>query len=122
MSREFVANVNPLRVLTAGSAMRPIGSCRSPSRQAAVNSHLENGAGGLRAALDGAPLPVGTLDEATTTGLWCCPRETPLRRLVEAAERQAGSFLVIAADGAPLGLIGERELFAAFLRQAQLAR
>ncbi len=114
--KDFVANVNPLRVLTAGTVMRPIGDLPATLETARGQLRLEGGAGGLRALLDGAPLPVGRLDEAAATGLWCCPRETPLRRLVEAAEREAGPFLVTASDGAPLGLVGERELFAAFLR------
>ncbi len=114
--KDFVANVNPLRVLTAASVMQPLEAWPATIETGRGRLRLEGEAGAVRAALDGEPLVVGDLDGAVTGGLLCCPVETPLKRLVEAAELGPARFLVTAADGRPLGLVFERQLFRAFLR------
>jgi glycine betaine/proline transport system ATP-binding protein len=124
--RDFVANVNPLRVLTAGSVMRPV---------AAATSAIETAHGLLRldgegeATLDGRRIaapelapedaaPGGGKAAASPCGLglWRCPAAMPLQTLVRAAAQGQGGFLVTGGDGRVVGFIGERELFAAFLR------
>ena len=122
--RDFVANVNPLRVLTAGSVMRPVAGALPLSIETAYGP-LELAADGtLRlagAALAARPLdgpPDGGAGAAPGPGLavWRCSATTPVRALVQAAARGRACFLVVDDAGGVAGIIGERELFTAFLR------
>jgi glycine betaine/proline transport system ATP-binding protein len=117
--RDFVANVNPLKVLTAGSVMRPLAGAL-PLSMATPDGTLEVGADG-RVALAGAPIEPRPLDGGdpgggAALGVWRCPPGTPVHALVRTAASGAAVFLVTDAAGAPAGVIGERELFAALLR------
>ena len=58
---------------------------------------------------EAAALPCGL-------GLWRCHAAMPLQTLVRAAAQGQAGFLVTGGDGRVVGFIGERELFAAFLR------
>ena len=122
--RDFVANVNPLRVLTAGSVMRPVAGALPLLIQTA-HGPLELGADGS-VRLDGAVVEARPLDGPKDGGagidagsglaVWRCSAATPVQALVQAAARGQACFLVDDGAGAVSGVIGERELFTAFLR------
>ncbi len=118
--RDFVANVNPLRVLTAGSVMRPVAGTL-PLALPTAHGTLEIAADGL-VRLAGDAVEVRSLDGgagvAHDAGLqvWRCRAALPVQVLVQAAAQGEACFLVEDGAGAVLGVIGERELFAAFLR------
>ncbi len=121
--RDFVANVNPLRVLTAASVMRPVAGLPAELETAQGRLVLAAGPGeAFAATLDGVAAALRPLDEAAADAaaggpvVWCCAPATPVRALVRAAAAGRAGFVVSGADGAVLGLVGERELFAAFLR------
>ena len=124
--RDFVANVNPLRVLTAGSVMRPVAEA-TPAIETAHGLLRLDGEG--EATLDGQRVAVPELapgdaipggGEAAASpcglGLWRCHAAMPLQTLVRAAAQGRAGFLVTGGDGRVVGFIGERELFTAFLR------
>jgi glycine betaine/proline transport system ATP-binding protein len=122
--RDFVANVNPLRVLTAGSVMRPVAQLPAEVETGHGRLLLTQAAPGgpLDATLDGVAIAVGALDEDASVGeargpsVRRCASATPVRALVQAATRGAACFVVTGSDGSVLGVVGERDLFAAFLR------
>jgi glycine betaine/proline transport system ATP-binding protein len=124
--RDFVANVNPLRVLTAGSVMRPVAEA-TPAIETSHGLLRLDGEG--EAILDGRQVEVhelapgdvapGGVEAAASPpglGLWRCHAAMPLQTLVRAAAQGRAGFLVTGGDGRVVGFIGERELFAAFLR------
>ena len=122
--RDFVANVNPLKVLTAGSVMQPVAGAW-PLIVPTLRGVLEIAADG-RVTLGGAVVTVQPLDataggdaglaEAGGLVVWSCRAVTPLLALVQAAARSEAWFVVEDGAGAVLGVIGERELFGAMLR------
>ncbi len=117
--RDFVANVNPLKVLTAGSVMRPVAGAL-PLTLPTANGAFELAAdGSLRLA--GAPIEARSLDSGepgsgAALQVWRCPPATPVQALVRKAASGAAVFLVTDAAGATAGIVGERELFTALLR------
>jgi glycine betaine/proline transport system ATP-binding protein len=126
--RDFVANVNPLRVLTAGSVMRPVAGALPLSIETA-HGRLELAADGavrlegaavearpLDGSLDGPPDGGAGAAEGPGLAVWRCSAATPVQVLVRAAARGRACFLVDDGAGAVSGIIGERELFIAFLR------
>ena len=122
--RDFVANVNPLKVLTAGSVMRPVAGAL-PLAIETAHGPLQLGADGT-VRLAGATVEVRPLDGRAGAALgpglavWRCSAATPVQALVQAAAQGQACFLVDDGDGAGAGavagVIGERELFTAFLR------
>jgi len=125
--RDFVANVNPLRVLTAGSVMRPPAAW--PLGLATPRGRLElaGTALALEAKLDGTALPVRELgastdDFAGAAGdgvvgvLWRCTTATPSRLLLPAAARGETPIVVVGPAGEIAGLVGEAELLQSLLR------
>jgi hypothetical protein len=113
-------------VLTAGSVMRPVADA-TPAIETAHGLLRLDGEG--EATLDGRRIAVPELESGDATagggearaspcglGLWRCHAAMPLQRLVRAAARGQAGFLVTGGDGRVVGFIGERELFAAFLR------
>jgi glycine betaine/proline transport system ATP-binding protein len=122
--REFVANVNPLRVLTAGSVMRPVTGLPAAVETERGCLTLSRAAPGapLAAALDGVAVALRELGQAEAAAgvagpvVWRCGAATPVRELVRAAAGGRACFVVTGEDGSVLGVAGERELFAAFLR------
>ncbi len=122
--RDFVANVNPLRVLTAASVMRPLAGPTAALETAHGRLALSTGAAGsgVTATLDGAAIELRPLSAAAGVegdaplSFWCCPPTTPVAILVGVAARGRAGFVVTDDDGRVAGFVGERELFAAFLR------
>ncbi len=122
--RDFVANVNPLRVLTAGSVMRPVAG-GLPHLIQTAHGPLELVADGS-VRLDGAVVEARPLEGPVAGGtgaapgpglaVWRCSAATPVQALVQAAAQGQAIFLVDDGAGTVAGLIGERELFTAFLR------
>jgi glycine betaine/proline transport system ATP-binding protein len=118
--RDFVANVNPLRVLTAGSIVRSVAG-RLPLSLPTAHGLLEIRADGTAevggSALEVEPLVDG-VGAAPGPGLrvWSCHAATPVQALVQAAAEGEACFLVTDDAGEVSGVIGERELFAALLR------
>jgi glycine betaine/proline transport system ATP-binding protein len=123
--RAFVANVNPLKVLTAGSVMRPAAGL--PTSIATAHGALtlaEGAGGGLDVTLGGAPVEPRPLNPTAAAGgpgpgptVWHCPATTPVQALVRTAAAGHAVFLVTSADEREvLGLVGEGDLFAALLR------
>jgi glycine betaine/proline transport system ATP-binding protein len=117
--RDFVANVNPLKVLTAGSVMRPLAGAL-PFTLPTANGALELAAdGSLRLA--GAPIEARSLDggelgSGAALEVWRCPPATPVQALVRKAASGAAVFVVTDAAAGIAGIIDERELFTALLR------
>jgi glycine betaine/proline transport system ATP-binding protein len=121
--RDFVAKVNPLRVLTAASVMQALDGTSAPIETALGRLELEAGAAGLEARLDGAPVALAELDAARLDAgaggapvVWRCAPATPMQLLVQATAGGRACFVVVDGAGAPVGWIGERQLFAALLR------
>jgi glycine betaine/proline transport system ATP-binding protein len=121
--RAFVANVNPLKVLTAGSVMRPLaglpGSIATAHGLLAVSAEA---GGEVLVTVDGAPLEPRPLDATAAApgpglNLWHCPAATPVQELVRASAAGQAVFLVTTADEQEiLGVVGGGDLFAALLR------
>jgi len=118
--RDFVANVNPLRVLTAGSVMRPVAGAL-PLTLPTARGMLTIGPDGT-ARVDGGLVEVRPLAAAAGVacgpglGVWSCDAATSVQALVRAAAQGEACFLVTDDAGTVSGVIGERELFAALLR------
>ena len=117
--RDFVAKVNPLRVLTAGTVMRPLPGWPARLETARGELLLDGSAEALSASLDGVDVALPDLDAAQPEVLppvWRCASDTPMQLLVQATAKGSTSFVVTDPSGAARGWIGERELFAALLR------
>lgn len=118
--RDFVANVNPLKVLTAGSVMRPAAGALPltlPTPRGVLEIGTDGAAEMAGAAVEVRPLAGGAgVADGRGLAVWSCHAATPVQALVQAAAQGEACFLVADDAGAVLGVIGERELFAALLR------
>jgi glycine betaine/proline transport system ATP-binding protein len=117
--RDFVAKVNPLRVLTAGTVMRPLPGWPARLETARGELLLDGSAEALSASLDGVGIALPDLAAVPPEALppvWRCASDTPMQLLVQATAKGSTSFVVTDPSGAATGWIGERELFAALLR------
>ena len=118
--RRFVANINPLSILTAGTAMKPL-SLDEQGRVAnsALETHLtiENGCA-VSCVVDGQQLPVTRIDAdsdpvAHAHSILCVPANTPVKWLLARSASSTLFTLVVDDTGKPIGLIDAQELCAA---------
>lgn len=118
---EFVTHMNPLDVLRARSAMTPIAALAAPgARGVAVPSarlvlELDDRGGLLGATMEGqrpaAIVPAAQVETAERADIVLAPPDTTLRAAI-AIRRATGALLVVVeADGAVSGILGERELY-----------
>ncbi len=118
--RSFVANVNPLAVLTLGAAMRPLAA---HGREIALGDGLvlETDAAGrpVRARRGGAVLvPVGEPGRLDASDcILVAPAGAPIRLALEALERNPLPVVVVSESGAVVGSVGVRELLASLARR-----
>jgi len=128
--REFVANVNPLNVLTAYNVMRdardlePAGDGwvyldrrRTTRLRLDAARHVTDASREDRAAAwvmfdDGAPMPA---DPGAV--VYCGTPDTPLRTVILAMQRNAAPVALFDAEDRLVGSIGVRDVLAALLRQ-----
>ncbi len=124
--RKFVANMNPLRVLTATALMRPVEEFQRAGTKVEVDDglyvDLDDKGVPVAAEDDGAPLQLWPLDDEGSvpkTPLPMADWEANMRLLVSARRRFARPILIV-KHGALIGVVGERELYDGLLRQDSL--
>ena len=129
--REFVANVNPLNILTAFNVMRDIrdiardneGWVKLQSRPTSVRLQLNDGSkvtsaevGGQKAAWFAVEDAAKPFPEDEQIVFWA--REgTPLRHVMRAMQRDAGPVAVFDGNDRLVGMIGVRDVLTAVLRK-----
>ncbi|MBT9292149.1 choline ABC transporter ATP-binding protein [Prosthecodimorpha staleyi] len=130
--REFVANVNPLNVLTAYNVMRdardlePAGEGwlwldrrrttrfrLGPDRKVVQAEAMGSAATWVATEDAGKPFPDGA-----HVAFWAC-QTTPLRHVMHAMQRDAGPVAVFDAEDHLVGAIGVRDVLGAVLRREQ---
>lgn len=122
----FVANINPLSVLSAAAVMQPLVASDDGFTHAESGTWVRWLSGGLpEIAVHGESIPVQTLagDSAASLPVGSeqhrvfsvCP-ETPVNTLLQLASHSDHPILVQTDDGTPCGLIRHRDLFTALQR------
>lgn len=128
----FVANINPLSVLTALAVMQPLENAGEHYRHAESDTLISWQAGSAAAlTLRGESVPVQALvlDDEPSVNTATSPLtdsgervvfsvrpETPVNTLLQLAAQSTRPILVQNADGTPCGLIRNRDLFTALQR------
>jgi glycine betaine/proline transport system ATP-binding protein len=139
--RQFVASMNPLNVLTAGTLLRGVAELVRGSAEAAVSppSLLLDRAGRCRCRLNNAGRPLDlTIDgqpgqfvefhpdlkvaalpaNAMVTG----HIRTPMRFAILVRQQTKRPLVILGDDGELLGCVGEHEIYRGMLKQLQLVR
>ncbi|NND92082.1 MAG: ATP-binding cassette domain-containing protein [Granulosicoccus sp.] len=123
--RRFIANINPLSVLTAAAVMQPISL--SGDRFEDTTSQLVIrvlGDGEISASVRGRDHAVQALADTTVVNegddsnpVFCVRPDSPISALLNMATLSHCPILVLNDDGIPCGLIRDRDLLLALQRQ-----
>jgi len=127
---DFVAHMNPLKVLTGGSLMTPLGNLRR-----AEDALLLDARGHIRLSLDRAGAPAGItiggrpgrivaydagLDlDALPDGTFVTAAPTLKMRDAIRLRRAAGTPVLFIAEGRFVGVCGDEEIYGGILRQTR---
>ncbi len=119
---EFVAHMNPLNVLRAGTLMTPLADLQRQGNQVRLDEH-----GDRTITLDDKSRPVealpyldgdSDLNSITSGTLVAVPTELSLRQIIEIHHRTMVPVILL-ADGQMVGCIGDYEIYDAILRQTK---
>ncbi len=114
---EFVAHMNPLSVLSAGTLMQPLDQmARIDGVVALGDIRLQVDAAGALDGPSGDNLHSMTddMDDLPAGALVAVPPDLPFRRAIE-IRRRTGAPVLVVEDGKLLGKIGEEEIYQAIL-------
>jgi glycine betaine/proline transport system ATP-binding protein len=139
--RQFVASMNPLNVLTAGTLLRSVAVLSRASVEAAVQppSLMLDRAGRCRCRLNNAGRPLDlTIDGqpgqfielAPDLDLESLPRNvmvtghvrTPMRSAILVRQQTKRPLVILGDDGELMGCVGEHEIYRGMLKQLHLVR
>ncbi|MBX6323026.1 MAG: choline ABC transporter ATP-binding protein [Rhodospirillaceae bacterium] len=139
--RQFVASMNPLNVLTAGTLMRNVEALRRASAEAALPAPLLmlDRAGRCRCRLNSAGRPLDLtiegragqfvaytpdldLDALPANAMVSGDTRTPMRIAILVRQRTRRPLVVLGEQGELLGCVGEHEIYRGMLRQFHLGR
>jgi glycine betaine/proline transport system ATP-binding protein len=128
--REFVANVNPLNVLTAYNVLRDVrdipheegGWVTLQSKPTSVRLQLDGSGKVAAASVNGASADWMSVEDAGKDLphgheiVFWARQSTPLKHVMRAMQRDAGPVAVFDADDRLVGCIGVRDVLTAVLR------
>lgn len=124
--RSFVANVNPLNVLTLEAAMRPLpADATRIVLDDGAELDLDPSGRPRRAHRDGTELPLvdATRHAAMANGaVPVAPGTASIRLAVDILQRTSRPLVVLADDGRVVGTVGVRELLASLRRRGERER
>ena len=121
--RRFVANINPLSILTASSVMQPVqatgdelqhdasGLTLQLRDRRAVSGLFQGNACDLRPVAADAAQPA--LESSASPVIYCVPEQTSIKLLLKLATDSLCPILVVDAAGQPCGVITARDLMVA---------
>jgi len=129
---EFVAHMNPLNVLKAGSIMQPLAACLreqghvyfDDQKQSAII--LDANGFPFAAQLNGAPhrlIPCGTdgliPDRAAGVGIVLAPADISLKTAIALRQQSGHALGIIDSEGRLIGLCTDADIYGGLLRQKQ---
>jgi glycine betaine/proline transport system ATP-binding protein len=127
---EFVAHMNPLNVLKAGSIMQPLGVCIreqghvyfDESRQSAIT--IDEAGFPFSAQLNGAPhrlIPCGIdgviPDRAAGVGIVLAPADITLKTAIALRQQSGHALGVVDGEGRLIGVCTDADIYGGLLRQ-----
>ena len=127
---EFVAHMNPLNVLKAGSIMQPLEACSrdqdhiyfDESRQSSIS--VDKGNYPFSAHLNGAPhrlIPCGSdgviPDRASGVGIVLAPADISLKTAIALRQQSGHALGIVDGDGKLIGLCTDADIYGGLLRE-----
>jgi glycine betaine/proline transport system ATP-binding protein len=139
--RQFVASMNPLNVLTAGTLLRTMADLTRASAAAAVQPptivldragrcrcRLNSAGGPLDLTIEGQPgqfipfTPELDLDSLPANAMVTGHVRTPMRSAILVRQQTKRPLVILGDDGELLGCVGEHEIYRGMLKQLHLVR
>jgi glycine betaine/proline transport system ATP-binding protein len=129
---EFVAHMNPLNVLKAGSIMQPLAACLreqghvyfDDQKHSAIS--IDEAGFPFAAQLNGAPhrlIPCGTdgliPDRAAGVGIVLAPADISLKTAIALRQQSGHALGIIDGEGRLIGLCTDADIYGGLLRQKQ---
>jgi glycine betaine/proline transport system ATP-binding protein len=127
---EFVAHMNPLNVLKAGSIMQPLAACLREQSHVYFDDHKQSSitidAAGFpfAAQLNGAPhrlIPCGTdgviPDRTTGVGIVLAPADISLKTAIALRQQSGHALGIVDSEGKLIGLCTDGNIYNGLLRQ-----
>jgi glycine betaine/proline transport system ATP-binding protein len=129
---EFVAHMNPLNVLKAGSIMQPLAACIRDNGQIYFNENrqssitIDEAGFPFSAHLNGAPhrlIPCGIdgviPDRAAGVGIVLAPADITLKTAIALRQQSGHSLGVVDGEGKLIGVCTDADIYGGLLRQKQ---
>jgi glycine betaine/proline transport system ATP-binding protein len=129
---EFVAHMNPLNVLKAGSIMQPLAACLreqghvyfDDQKHSAIS--IDEAGFPVAAQLNGAPnrlIPSGVdgviPDRAAGVGIVLAPADISLKTAIALRQQSGHALGIIDGEGRLIGLCTDADIYGGLLRQKQ---